>query len=82
MQRELFLCARLALALLFIVTAACSNQQVYTVIQEQERQECAKLPLGQYEECMAEVDETYDDYEKAREDMKNDSAKKRAHTGY
>ncbi|NND65970.1 MAG: hypothetical protein HKN19_00155 [Halioglobus sp.] len=52
--------------------AACSNQQLYTAVQERERQECAKLPQVQYEECMREIEGNYDDYAREREELKRD----------
>ena len=55
------------------VVAACSNQQLYTAVQERERQECAKLPQVQYEECMREIEGSYEDYAREREDLKREN---------
>lgn len=54
------------------LVVACSNQQLYTAVQERERQECAKLPQVQYEECMKEIEGSYDDYAREREELKRE----------
>ncbi len=59
------------LTLLIIAAAAvgCSNQQIYDAAQGNHRLECQKLPQGQYEDCMAEISESYEEYtRKRRED--------------
>ncbi len=58
--------------LLAAALAACSNQQLYTAVQERERQECAKLPQVQYEECMQEIQGSYDEYAREREELKRE----------
>jgi hypothetical protein len=54
------------LALLLI---ACSNRQVYTAVQQNQQLQCSKLPQDRYEECVREIDESYDDYEREREEL-------------
>jgi hypothetical protein len=58
--------AGLCLAAVFLL-AGCTNQQIYTAIQENRRQECGKLPLGQYEQCMRDYDTSYEEYERQRQ---------------
>ena len=59
-------------ALLLFLLAGCTNQQLYTAVQERERQECAKLPQVQYEECMREIEGSYEDYAREREALKRE----------
>lgn len=49
-----------------ILLVGCSNKQIYTAIQENRRQECAKLPQAQYEKCMSEHDTSYEKYERGQ----------------
>ncbi|EAQ99246.2 hypothetical protein [Congregibacter litoralis] len=44
---------------------ACSKQQVYTAIQDNQRFECSKLPEAQAEKCMSQFDTSYEEYEEA-----------------
>lgn len=60
-----------AAALVSLLAAGCTNQQLYTAVQERERQECARLPQAQYEECMREVEGSYDEYAREREELKS-----------
>lgn len=53
----------------FILASACSNEQIYTAIQDNHRLECSKLPQQQYEDCMKEHETTYDEYEQDLQDM-------------
>jgi hypothetical protein len=46
---------------------ACTQRQVYTAIQQNQQLECQKLPQqSAYEECMKQVSEPYDDYQRDR----------------
>ena len=44
----------------------CSNKEVYTAIQNNRQLECQKLPQVQYDECMSEYGQAYDEYEADR----------------
>ncbi|MEM9256718.1 MAG: hypothetical protein AAGA91_14825 [Pseudomonadota bacterium] len=55
--------------------AACSNEQIYDSIQGNAQLECSKLPQDQYEQCMAEYSQTYEDYAREREALLEDNAK-------
>jgi len=60
----------LVISIFFI--CACSHEQIYSATHENRRFECQKLPQPQYEACMKEYDQPYDDYNKSREDaLKN-----------
>lgn len=65
--------ARLLKAIGLILCAslvcACSNEQIYTAIQDNQRLECSKLPEPQYEKCMAELETPYDEYERDRREV-------------
>lgn len=45
---------------------ACSNKQIYTAVQENQRLECRKLPQVQYDRCMEQLKTPYEDYERER----------------
>jgi hypothetical protein len=59
-------------ALLLPMFAACANQQLYNGIQKNQQLECQKLPGSQYDECMKEVSEPYESYERDREELMKD----------
>ncbi len=50
------------------ILMACTNNQIHGAVQAHEQMECQKLPQNQYEQCMAEVSETYEDYSRKRQD--------------
>jgi len=52
-----------------VLVAACSNKQVYTAIQQNQRFECTKLPQGESERCLRQFDTSYEQYEKDRQDI-------------
>jgi hypothetical protein len=61
--------------MLSLLLMGCSNQQIYTAVQENRRVECSKLPQVQFEKCMSEYNTSYDEYERQRQAViKNESA--------
>lgn len=59
--------------LLFIFLAAgCSNRAVYENLQINKRTECSKLPLSEYDQCIAGIDKSYDEYERERQEVIGD----------
>ncbi len=65
------------LTLLFVIAlTACSKQSWYQGAQSSQHAHCMKEPLSEYEECMRQSDESYQNYEKKREDLIKDSATK------
>ena len=56
---------KLSLAFI-IVIAGCTTKSVYENIQLNNRQQCYKLPPSQYDECMANANKSYDDYQRQR----------------
>jgi len=58
-----------ALVLCVLALPACSNRQVYDAIKKNRQLECQKLPGTQYDECMKQVSEPYDDYKRDRDEL-------------
>lgn len=59
-------------ALMVIVTAAvsaCSNQQMYDGIQQNRIQHCERYPDSQYNECVAQYQKDYREYERERQEL-------------
>jgi hypothetical protein len=52
------------LTLIVLSAAGCSNRGLYDSIQASNRTECGKLPQGEFEECMARNEKSYDEYER------------------
>lgn len=59
-------------AALLASVAACSNEQVYSAVQQNRQLECSKLPQPEYEECMWETGMSYDEYERKRQELLKD----------
>jgi hypothetical protein len=65
-----------AFFMLSLLLMGCSNQQIYTAVQENRRVECSKLPQVQFEKCMSEYKTSYEEYERQRQAViKNESAR-------
>ena len=55
------------------IISACTNKQVYETIQSHERLECQKLVrTAEYEKCMAEVSDSYEEYTRNRDEVLKD----------
>lgn len=63
---------KLAVAFFFFTVAACSNQSLYNTVQHNQTLECEKLPQNQYEECMAEISNSYESYSTERDAIVSD----------
>ncbi|MEE4144950.1 MAG: hypothetical protein V2I26_09130 [Halieaceae bacterium] len=61
--------APVVLALCILALPACSNRQVYDAIQQNRQLECQKLPGTQYDECMQQFSEPYDEYRRQRDEL-------------
>jgi hypothetical protein len=57
------------IAVIAVLLVACTHEQVYNAVQQNQQLECSKLPQVRYEECMKGVDESYKDYERERQDF-------------
>ena len=58
------------LLFIFIILSGCTNRMVYDLIQSNNHSKCRTLPFGQYEECMEENNQSFDEYEKKRKEAK------------
>ena len=45
-----------------------STQQAYSIIQENQRLQCQKLPAAEYEDCIKRNDRSYDEYQRIRQE--------------
>ncbi|MED5388622.1 MAG: hypothetical protein VX793_07195 [Pseudomonadota bacterium] len=52
--------------------AACSEKAVYDNLQHNNRLQCDKVPLSEYDACMERASKPYEDYERERQTL-NDS---------
>ena len=51
-----------------LLIGACSNKAIYDNIQLNNRNDCAKLPRSQYDECIERAGKSYDEYERERKE--------------
>ena len=55
-------------ALIFLFITGCSNRVAYEGGRVSSRFECNKLQSPQYDECIDNVDKTFDDFERERKE--------------
>ncbi|WP_397472365.1 hypothetical protein [Rheinheimera sp.] len=55
----------LTLMLLFI--ASCSNKAAYQNLQQNKRNECMRAPAAEYDKCMQNMAQSYEEYERQRQ---------------
>jgi hypothetical protein len=55
-----------------LILQACSMQQIHTMIQQNQKQECQSVPNSQYNECMERANENYDEYSNSRKEVIED----------
>ncbi|WP_415038896.1 hypothetical protein [Alcanivorax sp.] len=51
-----------------ILLCACSEKAVYDNIQLNNRLQCDKVPLSEYDDCMSRASKPYEDYERERQE--------------
>ena len=51
---------------------ACSNRSSYYFLQQQAKDSCRQLPVSEKESCLAEAEQTYDDYTLDREAIESE----------
>lgn len=56
---------------LLVLLSGCSNEQIYTAVQENRRFECQQYPDKRYQDCMAEHQRSYQQYQQAREQLES-----------
>ncbi|MDN3638662.1 hypothetical protein QWY82_07575 [Simiduia curdlanivorans] len=54
-----------------VLLVACSNKSIYKGMQESNRQECNKLPDSQWEQCLKDNSQSYEDYKRERDALKS-----------
>lgn len=57
----------LVLSLLFAPTG-CSHKGVYQDLQRNKRNECMQAPQSEYYRCMRDMEQSYEDYERQRQE--------------
>lgn len=60
------------IALLFVT--GCTARGGYEGMRASIRNECARLPPSQYDDCMARADPSFEEYVRAREALRDDDA--------
>ena len=60
---------KLLILVLLSSVVACSNKAAYENIQINNRNECAKVPPAQLDECMARANRSYEEYQREREEL-------------
>ena len=58
----------LTLSVVISITQGCSNKQIYDAAQGNHRLKCQQLPQAQYEDCMKQIEEDFDDYNQKRKE--------------
>jgi hypothetical protein len=58
-----------AILLSALLTTACSNQNWYIGAQSAHKAHCMKQPVSEYEDCMQQTSESYNEYELKRQDV-------------
>ena len=59
---------------LIITLSACSRQNWYQGAQSAKEAHCMKEPVSEYEDCMQQSSENYDEYNKNREALIEENA--------
>lgn len=61
--------AKYAICIIGTLLVGCTNQEVYEAVQQNRQHECQKLPEPAAEKCMEQHSESYEDYEREREEL-------------
>lgn len=62
-----------SLVLICIMLSGCTAKNLYQAAQENRRQNCIHEPPGQYEACLEEYSESYEEYEEKRQSLLKDA---------
>jgi hypothetical protein len=54
--------------LVLVTLTACTDQQIYEAVQNNQQLECQQYPDTRYEECMRQSGTPYKDYKKTLDD--------------
>lgn len=61
---------KVLLTLFLTLTFGCTNEGIYRNIQEDGKRKCQTLPQAEYQECMKGYQQSYEDYERSRKELK------------
>lgn len=53
-----------------LAITGCSDRQLYEAMQKRGRVECQTLPESQYEDCIKDYQQSYDDYKRALDEVR------------
>jgi len=63
------ICVVICLGGLLISMQACMKKGVYVSLQKHQELMCNRVPESDYESCMKEAEESYEDYQGKREEI-------------
>jgi hypothetical protein len=66
----------ISILILLTVLTSCSKQNWYAGTQAAQTAHCMQEPLSEYEDCIQQSTESYDDYSKSREQLKKENQSK------
>ncbi|SNY49559.1 hypothetical protein SAMN06297280_1461 [Arsukibacterium tuosuense] len=61
----------ITLAVVLVAVSGCSNKAIYQNLQLNKKQECRRLPVTEYDECMRGMEQSYEEYERQRKQTTN-----------
>ncbi|MBL4827737.1 MAG: hypothetical protein JKY66_08515 [Spongiibacteraceae bacterium] len=59
----------LVIVVFLLSVYGCTNKQAYYHAQSSQRLQCQKLPPQEYEMCLSQTQETYEEYERKRQEL-------------
>lgn len=57
---------------ILLLLQSCNKELAYEAVRSNQKFECQKLPPPQYDECMERLGDSYDEYNKKREELNVD----------
>lgn len=52
--------------LLLVLTSACSSERIYEMFRANRQQHCDTVPKSERDNCLAQTEDSFDDYERKR----------------
>lgn len=65
---------RLCILMFTLALTACTTQNWYQGMQASHEARCMQEPISEYEECMKQTDDSYDEYQENRQQLKTEPA--------
>jgi hypothetical protein len=65
----------ISIFILLMVLTSCSTQNWYAGAQSAQTAHCMKVPVSEYEDCINQSTESYDEYSKNREQLLKEKLK-------